>query len=269
MWARRIKLLGAALGATYVALAGVVSLSYRAFLYPAKKQDLDPMTSVGSLVRIEREGEPTVFALYAPAPKGAPTLVRFHGNGEDLVDEAAEVRAYHDLGLGVLSVEYPGYGLAREQKATEATLYGAGERAIGFLNQSGVAKDDVVVLGFSLGSGVATEMARRGLASKLILMAPYTSIPDMVSRFVPILPTNVLVGDHFDTLSKAPAIDIPTFVVHGDEDALIPPTMGDRVAGAFPKAKLHVVRGGHHNDLCSRDPDLRRRIARFARGEDS
>ena len=267
MWARRLKIAGAALGAGYVALAGAVALSYRVFLYPAKRQDIDPIPTVGSIVRIEHEGEPTVFALYAPAPKGAPTLVRFHGNGEDLVDETHEVRAYSDLGLGVLAVEYPGYGLARTEKTTEASIYRAAERALGFLHDQGVATSDIVVLGNSLGTGVATEMAKRGLAGRLVLMAPYTSIPDMVSRFVPIVPTHALVGDKFDTLAKAPSIDLPALVIHGDEDQLIPPRMGDRVAAAFPHAKLHVVRGGRHNDLCSRDPDLRRRIAGFARGE--
>jgi len=267
MWARRLKVAILVVGGTYVLAAGALSLGYRPFLYPARRDNLEPSVSCGSLVRIETRGAPTVFALYAEAPKGAPTLVRFHGNGEDLVDEAREVQTFHDLGLGVLSVEYPGYGLARAQAPTEPALYDAAARAIGFLRDQGVEKDATVLLGFSLGSGVAAEMAKRGFAGRLVLMAPYTSIPDVISHYAPVLPVGLLVRDKFDTLSKAAAIDVPTLVIHGDRDNVIPPAMGDRVAAALPHATSLVIQGGHHNDLVQCDPSLNVRIARFARGE--
>jgi pimeloyl-ACP methyl ester carboxylesterase len=267
MWAKRLKIAGALAGGAYVLAAGALALGYRSFLYPARSDDVEPSVSCASLVRITRAGEPTVFALYAPAPSGAPTLVRFHGNGEDLVDEAREVRAFHELGVGVLSVEYPGYGLARDQAPSEPALYSSAERAIAFLREQGVEKDATVVVGFSLGTGVAAEMARRGLATRAVLIAPYTSIPDVISHFVPVLPVGLLVRDRFDTLSKAASIDVPVLVVHGDRDNVIPPAMGDRVAAALPHATALVVQGGHHNDLPEHDPRLYSRIVRFARGE--
>ncbi len=236
------------------------------FLTPRKGWARAQVTC-GVLVRIEDEGRPTVFAIHAPAPSGAPTLVRFHGNGEDLVDEVREVRTFHDLGVGVLSVEYPGYGLARKQAPNEPALYDAAARAIGWLRGRGVEPRDTVVLGFSLGSGVAAEMAERGLAGRMILIAPYTSIPDVIAAHAPFVPAGAIIGDRFDTLSKARAIDIPVLIIRGDADEVIPPTMGDRLAASFPNATLEVVQGGQHNDLFARAPTLPARIVRFARGK--
>lgn len=266
-WIRRAKITGVSLGVAYVVLVGAVALGYRSFLYPSRHDDLVPSARGAQLLRIQDGDAPPVYALHAPAPPDSPTLVMFHGNGEDLVDEARTVTAFADLGVGVLSVEYPGYGLAGDQRTTEASIYAAAETAIAHLDRLGVDRAHRVLVGFSLGTGVATEMARRGLASRVALLAPYTSIPDMVGRFVPIVPTSLLVTDAFDSLAKAPAIDVPALVVHGDSDRLIRVAMGERIASALPRSTFHVVRGGHHNDLYEVDSDLRRTVVAFARGD--
>ncbi len=272
MLVRRVKTAAFVISIAYAGIVGAVALFYRALLYPAPKGGLEPKLGGATLVEIDggaagaEEPAGPVWALYAKAPPGAPTLVCFHGNGEELVDQVSLVRALMDQRVGVLAVEYPGYGLARAQKATEASLYAAAERALGYLRGSGVAPSDVVLVGFSLGSGVAAEMAKRGLGRRLVLLAPYTSIPDMVSRFVPIVPTSLLVGDRFDTIGKAPSLDLPALVVHGDADPVIPVEMGRKVASALPQATLTIVRGGHHNDLFVRDPSLSTTLADFAKG---
>jgi len=58
-----------------------------------------------------------------------------------------------------------------------------------------------------------------------------------------------LASRKFDTLSKAPGLRVPTLVIHGDSDEVVPFAMGREVAAAIPGATLRVVAGGHHNDL--------------------
>ncbi|MFO0612900.1 MAG: alpha/beta fold hydrolase [Polyangiaceae bacterium] len=267
---RRAKIAAIALVSAYGVLCLAVALGYRWFLYPAPRAARAPeLPPRAELLRIERPGTPPVFAIHAPAPPDAPTLVLFHGNGQDLADEVATVRAFHARGVGVLAVEYPGYGLARDQRATEASIDLAAAIAIEHLDALGVERASRVVVGFSLGTGVAVEMLSRGLASRGVLLAPYTSMPRMVARFVPIVPTGFLIGDAYDSLATAPAIDAPVLVIHGDEDALIPLAMGERLAAALPRATLHIVRGGHHNDLYAADSSLFEVIVAFARGSDT
>ena len=59
--------------------------------------------------------------------------------------------------------------------------------------------------------------------------------------------------DHFDTLAKAQEIHVPTLVIHGDDDEIVPFWMGTRVTGAIGGAQLLRVSGGHHGDLFARE----------------
>src|SRR5262249_25018108 len=83
----------------------------------------------------------------------------------------------------------------------------------------------------------------------LILVSPYTSITAMAAGVAPFLPARWLCPDRFDTLSKAPRIHLPTLVIHGDSDEVVPFAMGQQVAASIAGATLRVVPGGHHNDL--------------------
>jgi fermentation-respiration switch protein FrsA (DUF1100 family) len=96
-------------------------------------------------------------------------------------------------------------------------------------------------------------MARRGRGARLVLVSPYTSIPDLVTDVAPFVPARALVADHFDTLSKAREIRVPTLVIHGDADEIVPFAMGERVSRAIRGARLLRVAGGHHGDLFSRE----------------
>jgi len=245
----RITLGGAAL---YAALFGAVALGYRSFVFPRTASGLEPALSGTTLLRLDAGGIPAV-ALWA-APRGdRAVIVFFHGNGEELVDLVPLARELMDHGLGILFVEYPGYGLAAAGRATEENLYRAAERSLVELASFSISPDRTVLVGHSLGTGVAVEMARRGYGDRMILISPYTSMTQMVKRFVPVLPVSMFVRDRFDNLAKAPGVKQETVVVHGDRDRLIPIEMARVVAQALPSARLEVFEGGSHNDLFQRE----------------
>jgi len=123
------------------------------------------------------------------------------------------------------------------------------------LASRGVPPSRIILWGTSLGTGVAAEMASRGRGSQLVLVTPYTSIAELVSNVAPFVPARFLVADHFDTLSKAERIRVPTTIVHGDADDIVPFWMGERIAQSIPGARLVRVRGGHHGDILDRDGD--------------
>ena len=115
--------------------------------------------------------------------------------------------------------------------------------------QHGIAKSQVVLQGQSLGTGVAMEMAHRGYGRRLVLITPYTSMVDMGKLTLPIFPNDWLVHDRYLNVAKAPEVRLPTLVIHGTKDEVIPVDMGRKVAGALPDARLRIVEGGRHNDL--------------------
>jgi len=121
------------------------------------------------------------------------------------------------------------------------------------LAERGIPPAKIVLWGASLGSGVAAEMVRRGRGSQLVLVTPYTSIPDLVTDVVPALPARLFLADHFDTLSKSGEILVPTTIIHGDADEIVPFWMGEKIARAIRGARLLRVSGGHHGDLFGRE----------------
>ena len=207
-----------------------------------------------SRVLTAADGVP-VHALELAGPPGAPVVVHFHDNSETAAHPVWIGRALRERGLGVLLVEYRGYGVSRGPSPTEAGLYLDAEAALGWLADHGVPASRVVLWGSSLGTGVAAEMARRGHGGALALVSPYTSIPGLVSDVVPVLPARLLVDDRFDTLAKAPLLRVPTLVIHGDADDVVPFWMGARLAETIPGARLVLVRGGRHGDLFAREAE--------------
>jgi uncharacterized protein len=201
---------------------------------------------------VARDGTP-VRALELRAPSATRTIVHFHNNRETADGLISFGRAVRDLGFDVVLAEYRGYGASPAAGPTEQGLYEDAEAVLDFLSARGVTRERIALWGTSLGTGVAAEMARRGRASRLVLVSPYTSIPDLVTDAVPVLPAGVLVPDHFDTGSKAQAIRVPTLVVHGDADEIVPYWMGEELVRRLPTSRLLRVSGGHHSDLLSRE----------------
>lgn len=233
----------------YTALAAATRLGYRAVLYPAPRRALDAAPAGASLRSFASEDGTEVATLWYRAPPGGATVVFFHGNGEtisDFVGLGAELRAH---GLGFVAVEYRGYG-ASAGAPSEPVLYRDAEAVLSELRRDG--EGPLALWGRSLGTGVAVEMALRGHGERLVLSAPFTSIPAVAARYLPILPLGWLLDDTFDNLGKAPRVAIPTLVVHGDRDGVVPHAMGAAIAGAIPGAELVTVAGAGHNDVFAR-----------------
>ncbi len=260
--------IGVLLGA-YAAFCLFGWYGQRKLLFPAPTSGAKPVMDDAELSEVMGARGRTVYCFHVPAPKGAPTVVHFHGNGEELADLVPLAWAFRRAGLGFFAIEYPGYGMAKAFEPSEEAIYADAEAALWHLhNGLGVPTTAVVLEGQSLGSGVAVEMALRGHGTRLVLISPFTSVPDVAARTVPVLPVRWLVRDHFDNAEKARHLSLPVLIVHGTDDEVIPFAMGEELSHVFPTATLYKVQGGHHNDLFVRDGRLvTDRIAEFARGD--
>lgn len=243
---RMLLILASILAGLYLALCLAAFTLQRAMLYPAPRTTALPESRGFS--RLPLDAGLHVDLLHLPAREGAPTVVHFHGNGEQLLDQQQLGAALRARGVGFVAVEYPGYG-ASPGTPTEECIYAAAEAALLLLRGSGIPPEKTVLSGRSLGTGVAVEMARRGHGSRVILVSPYTSITDMAALTFPLLPTRLLVRDRFDTASKAAAVEVPVLIIHGEADSLIPVEMARKLGERFPRATVQIVPGAGHNDV--------------------
>lgn len=253
-------------------------LLYRRLLYPIPTRAHELPRGPGVLSRARAADGVEVLSLDFAGPSDAPTVVHFHGNSETIADAMDFGEELAARGLSVRLVEYRGYGGAlspRDPHAqpalgpgpTEEGLYADAEAALADLKTRGVGPERVVLSGRSLGTGVAAEMACRGRGARLVLVSPYTSIPDVAQAHVPWLPMRLLIGDRYDTLAKAPQLGLPALIVHGEVDRLIAAEQGRTLRRVMAHARWRGVPGaGHNNVLLLGGQALWDEIADFAKG---
>jgi len=188
------------------------------------------------------------------AAAGAPAVVFFHGNGENL--ETMRLGGLYDdldrLGIAYLAVDYPGYG-GSGGSPSEASLV---EAALGGLDELGrrFPGRPRVICGWSLGAAVAMQLAARRPAETagLILLSPWTDLPSLAGEHFPGWLVSMLLRERYDSLALAPELRRPVLVVHGREDGIIPVDHGRRLADALPAASYLEVPDAGHNDLLGR-----------------
>ncbi|HEY3452855.1 MAG TPA: alpha/beta fold hydrolase [Myxococcales bacterium] len=210
-----------------------------------------------------------IAAVHFEGPPGSRTAIFFHGNGEEMVDGEDWAVELQRAGLGVLLVEYPGYGLTKSLgPPSEEKCYLAAETALTYLRETlGVPVERTILSGHSLGSAVAAEMALRGRGARLVLLSPLSSTADVGKDWLWYLPVDLLVRHRFETLKKAPRIHVPTLVVHGKRDQVAPVWMGERIAKALPNVQLVVLESANHDLIWPRLNPLAVCVAAFADGK--
>ncbi|MCW9035533.1 MAG: alpha/beta hydrolase [Rhodospirillales bacterium] len=186
---------------------------------------------------------------YAPAQdETLPVIVFFHGNAGHIGHRGFKARMFLDQGYGVLLVGYRGYG-GNSGSPSEKGLYEDARTALSDLSSKSIAKEQVVLYGESIGTGIAVQMALEGHGRALVLEAPYSSLEDIASQYYPIFPVSWLLKDRFDSIDKVDKISIPKLIVHGKKDEVIPQELGRRLfeKSAKPKQWNSFAKAGHNN----------------------
>ncbi|MEV6235819.1 alpha/beta fold hydrolase [Lentzea sp. NPDC051838] len=168
------------------------------------------------------------------------TVIVFPGNGGNREGRVPIARALTDRGLSVLLFDYRGYGGNPGQPSEEGLTYDA-RAALDLID------GPVIYLGESLGAAVAVELATHRPPAGLVLRSPFTSLAAVGSHHYPWLPVKMLLKDQYPVLERVSTVDVPTTVILGTADSVVPPAQSREVATAA-KARLIEVAGADHND---------------------
>jgi fermentation-respiration switch protein FrsA (DUF1100 family) len=185
----------------------------------------------------------------AAAHPGQPTLLYFHGNAGGLANRAGRFARYRAIGYGLLAVSYRGYSGSTGTPSERANI---GDAIVAYeaLRQRGVAPEDIVVYGESLGSGVAVALAAQRKVGAVVLDAPYTSIVDIAAGQYPFLPVRTLLTDRYESNALIRHVAAPVLILHGARDTIIPVEMGRSLHTLANEPKrLMIFPQGRHVDL--------------------
>lgn len=178
------------------------------------------------------------------------TLVWFHGNAGNISHRVDNIKLLHEkVKANIFIFDYRGYGRSAG-RVSEAGTYLDGEAALEFVHkQLGIAPEQIILFGRSLGAAVATEMALRFDSQALILESPFASVRAMASVVLPFLPVGPLLRTRYDVQEKIRSIKTPLLVLHGDRDEVVPFEQGKLVFAAAPEPKMFfTITGAGHND---------------------
>jgi fermentation-respiration switch protein FrsA (DUF1100 family) len=235
----------------YLAYCGLLFVMQRQIMFPrglieAPKEKPD----IPGLQQIWIEtgcGKIETWFLPPPAKSGlepAPTVIFAHGNGELIDFWPQELKYFNRLGIGVLLVEYPGYGRS-EGSPSQASIAETFLAAYDVL----VARPDVdavriILFGRSLGGGAVCLLAAQRPSAALILMSAFTSARSYAPKY---LAPKFLVRDPFDNLLAVKAYPGPVLVMHGKFDQVVPYRHGVALHQAARHSQLITYQSGHND----------------------
>ena len=231
-----------------LAYALVVALFYLAqtsLIYPAPRAIGQPAGGFEQVTYETSDGL-ALGAGYRAAAPGFPTILYFHGNGAEWVSSVVATDRLVPAGYGVLAAEYRGY-CGNPGTPSEQGLYRDGRAALAFLRTKGVQPHDMVIIGNSIGSGVATQMATEVIPRALVLISPFASLSQLAAEKLRWLPTGLLLRDRYDNAAKLAGVAAPVLILHGDADTLIPHTHARHLATAHPRAEVRIFPARGHD----------------------
>lgn len=246
-----IKRIFKGLLASYLIILIVLFVSQRDLVFKPRG-DIDLPTKYGlqgyDMVALQTSDGLSNKAWYSHPESAKKAVLFFVGNADGLNNYVRFFTQLRAADIAVLGVCYRGY-CGNEGSPTEQGLYADADAALDFLRKD-FADKDIIAVGRSLGSGVAVNLAHKNSLGGLVLVSPFTSLPDVAAPIYWYVPVHWLMQDKFDSINKIAGVDAPVLIIHGDADSLIPIShsvaLNEKVL--TPK-KFNIYKDSAHNDV--------------------
>jgi pimeloyl-ACP methyl ester carboxylesterase len=243
---RTILVTAAIAALIYVALCLALFLAQRSFIYfpqPKSASDNNPTLTLNV------DGERVLIST-RPRP-GSEAVIYFGGNAEDVSHSLPTLAdAFPDRSL--FAMNYRGYGGSTGKPCETALI----ADALVLFDRVHVDHPHIVVIGRSLGSGIAVHIASMRPVERLVLVTPYDSLANIAAIHFPYFPVRWLLLDKFESSRYAPNVTAPTQLIAAQNDEIIPLSSTESLYKFLPQslATLTVIPGVSHNTI-SEGPD--------------
>ena len=178
-----------------------------------------------------------------------------HGNAGSLASWGEVAKTYTDLGYDLFMLDYRGYGKSGGEIKNQEQLFEDIQLAYDELMKQ-YKEDNTIILGYSIGSGLAAKLASNNKPSLLVLQAPYFSLTDIMKHHFSIIPTFIL-KYKLATNEYLRDCTMPVVVFHGDQDEVIYYGSSLKLKSDFkPQDTLITLHGQRHNGMTD-NPDYR------------
>lgn len=226
------------------AMAGV--LQSRIYPAPTTPLGLKGLPDTTTLIEVKTADGLVLKGLEVAPRDGRPVLLLLHGNGSSAADAVRWFAPLIERGYGIVAAEYRGYSANPGKPdepglAADADAFYARARTL-----AGTAR--LIVVGHSLGAGVAFGLAMREKLDALVTIGAFTRLKAMMPKIA-----RGFVSDEYDNLADVPKLDEPWFLLHGLRDATVPASEGNALHNAAVRAdrdgaSFVLTDADHHPD---------------------
>lgn len=183
-----------------------------------------------------------------PGPDRAPLLIFFGGNGDEMSSFLKDAMRFK--GWSVALVNYRGYGLSQGRPSEENLFRDALVIYDYLISRKDVDTVNVMVMGRSLGTGVAVYLASQRPLKGVILVSPYDSVNRVAKAKFPLAPVSLLLKHPFDSIDRAPSIAVPLLALAATGDRVIPPRHSRQLVDSWGGPNtLQMIAGADHNTI--------------------
>ena len=187
----------------------------------------------------------SVLELRLPQPQGV--VFYLHGNAGNLQTWFVNTEPFRKANLDLVMMDYRAYGKSTGRIASEAELH-ADVRAVWNSVAARYAAKRIVIFGRSLGTGLATRLASELRPDLTVLVTPYVSLQALAREYYPWVPSGIL-RYPMPSQEWLAQLASPVLLLHGDRDAVIPLSHGQRLVKHAAQGRLVVIEGAGHNDI--------------------
>ena len=242
----------------YVSLGAVLYLFEHRLVFLAERYPAGDWRLPGDVEEVEFNSldDVRLVGWYFPHENPQNVVLFHHGNGGNVTINAPMAEALRkELQATVFIYDYRGYGKSEDVRPHEEGVLKDARAARAWLaERAGVAESDVVLVGESLGGGVAVDLAAKDGAPALITLWTFSSLHDVAQWRFPIIPVRWLMRNRLDSVSKIGDYHGPFLHIHGDSDDIVPYRFGARLFQAANSPKRFVtVEDGEHNEMPPRE----------------
>ncbi|MBC7863619.1 MAG: alpha/beta hydrolase [Bacteroidia bacterium] len=181
-----------------------------------------------------------------------PLVIYYPGNAEEvshMLEKKSKFPGYH-----IALINYRGYGLSEGEPSEEKFFSDALEVFDQLKKRTDVDTATFIVMGRSIGTGVATYVSQKRKVAATILITPYDCMASLAQEQYPYVPVKPLLKHQFNSVAMAPEISNPMLCIIASEDQMIPPPHAEILAKAWKgKVTKKIFDGAGHNNIMKQE----------------
>ena len=206
------------------------------------------------------DGE-TLVGWFIPPTRDKPFLIYLHGNADTLKARAARFKLLTEDGAGMLAIDWRGYG-GSTGSPSQPGLQQDALAAYDYAIAAGADPKRIVLVGESLGTGLAIWLAGERQVAGVVLDSPYSSIVDIGAARYWMFPVRLVQRDPFPAIDWVKRVHVPIFAAAGADDRVVPLHFAQELMHAAGEPKTFVVVPGAGHVVLGR-PDVMKQAKAF------